>query len=57
VKYGLACAWAYVQDRSISVLNLALARDLSSGEVTAPDDFRVSGLGFFQSGEVTLRDD
>jgi len=57
VEHRLACAWAYVQDRSVSVLDFALARDLSGGKMTASDDLSVGGLGLFQSGEMTLRND
>lgn len=57
VKDRLARARAYVQDRSISVLDFTLARNLCGREMTAADDFGVSGLCFFQSGEMALRND
>lgn len=55
VEYGLAGAGTYVQHCSISLLDVALPRDLRCRDVTAPDDLGVSGLGFFQSGEMTFR--
>jgi len=54
---GLSGAGADVEDGAVSLLDVALAGDLGSGEVAAANDFRISGLGFFQSGEMFLRND
>jgi len=57
MKHGLACAWAYVQDRSVSVFDFALACNFCGSEMTAANDFGIGGLGFLQSGEMTFRND
>ena len=57
VKYGLPGAWADVEDGAVSLLDVALARDLGGGEVAAADDFRVGRLGLFQSGKMFLGND
>jgi len=57
VKDRLACAWTYIQDSSISVLDFALTRDLRGGDMTAPYDFGIVSLGFLQSSEMTLWND
>lgn len=57
MEHRLARAWAYVQDRSITVLDFALARYLRGSEVTASDNLGIGSLCFFQTREVTLRKD
>ncbi len=50
----LSGAGAHVEDRAVSLLDVALAGDLGGGEVAAADDFGVGGLGLFQSGKMFL---
>jgi hypothetical protein len=57
VKYGLSGTGADVEDGAVSLLDVALARDLGGGEVAAADDFGVGGLGFFQSGKMFFGND
>jgi hypothetical protein len=57
VEDGLSGAGADIEDGAVSLLDVALAGDLSGGEVTAADDFGVGGLGFFQSGKMFFRND
>ena len=57
VEDGLAGAGADVEDGAVALLDVALAGDLGGREVAAADDFGVGGLGFFQSGEMTLWND
>ena len=57
MKDRLTCAGADIEDGAVSLLDVALAGDLGGGEVAATDDFGISGLGFVQSGKVSLRDD
>jgi len=57
VEDGLSGAGADVQDGAVSLLDVALAGDLSGGEVAAADDFRVAGLSFFQSGKMFFGND
>ena len=45
MEHRLARAWAYVQDRSITVLDFALARYLRGSEVTASDNLGIGSLG------------
>jgi hypothetical protein len=54
---GLSGAGADVEDGAVSLLDVALASDLCSGEVAAADDFRVDGLGLSQSGEMFFGND
>ena len=57
MKHRLACPWAHVQDGAISLLDFALTCDLCGSEMTASNNFGIGGLGLFQSGEMTLRND
>ena len=57
VEDGLTGAGADVEDGAVSLLDVALARDLGSGEVAAADDFGVGSLGLFQSSKMLLGDD
>ena len=54
VKHRLPRAGANVQHSSIPALNLAFARNLRRGKVTASDDLCVGSFRFFQSGEMPL---
>ncbi len=45
VEDGLSGAGADVEDGAVSLLDVALAGDLSGGEVAAADEFGVGGLG------------
>ena len=44
VEDRLSGAGADVEDRAVSLLDVALARDLRGGEMTAADDFRVGSF-------------
>lgn len=57
MKYRLAGAGADVEHGAVSVFNIALAGDLSGGQVTASDQFSVFFLCLFQSGKVLLGND
>src|SRR5271170_7435564 len=57
VKDGLSRARANVQHCAVSLLNVALPRDLSGGEVAAPDEFSITGPRLFQSREMLARND
>jgi hypothetical protein len=57
VEDGLSGAGADVEDGAVSVLDVALACDVSGGEVATADDFCVGGLGLFQSGKMFFGDD
>ena len=52
VEDGLPGTWADVEDSAVSLLDFALARDLSSGQMAAADDLRVGTFGFFQSSKM-----
>jgi len=54
---GLPGARADVEHGAISLLDVAFASDLGGGEMTAPDEFRVRSLGFFQSRKMFFGDD
>jgi hypothetical protein len=57
VKYRLPGAGADIEHCAVSVLDIALARNLRSSEMTAAYHFGVGGLGFLQSGKVFLGND
>jgi hypothetical protein len=57
VEDGLSGAGADVEDGAVSLLDVALARDLGGGEVAAANDFGVGGFRFFQSGKMFLGND
>jgi len=57
MKYRLTGARANVDNRSVSLLDAALASDFGRGEMAASDEFGVGGCGFFQSGKVFLGND
>lgn len=57
VEHRLSGAGADVEDGAVSVLDFALAGDLSGGEMAAPDEFRISQFSFFQSRKMFLGDD
>lgn len=57
VKDGLACTGADIKDRSVSMFDVALARNLRCSEMAAADDLCVGGFGFLQSSKMTLRND
>jgi len=46
VKDGLACAGPNIEDGSISLFDIALARNLGRREMTAANDFCIGGFGF-----------
>jgi len=46
VKDGLACAGADIKDGSISLLDIALARNLGRRKMTAANDLCIGGFGF-----------
>ena len=50
-------AGANVEDGAVSLLDVALAGDLSGGQMAAADDFRVGGLGLFQSSKMFFGND
>lgn len=52
VEYGLPGPGADIEDGSVALLNIALAGDVSGGEVAAADDLGVGGLGFLQSRKM-----
>lgn len=52
VKHGLSGSGPHVQHGAVSVFNIALAGDLSGGEVAAADQFRVFRFRFLQSREM-----
>ena len=56
VEYGLSGAGADVEDGAVSLFDVALAGNLGGGEVTAADEFGISGLGFFQSSKMLFRE-
>jgi hypothetical protein len=53
----LSGAGADVEDGAVSLLDVALARDLCGGQMAAADDFGVSGLGLLQSGKMFFGND
>src|SRR5580698_9244183 len=57
VEDRLPSAGPNVQNGTVSLLDIALARDLSGGQVAAPNDFGVAGLRFFQSCKMFFGDD
>ena len=57
VEDRLSGAGANVEDGAVCLLDIALARNLRGGEVAAPDEFGVGGLGFLQSREMFLGND
>lgn len=46
VKDRLACAGTDIEDRSVSLFDVALARNLRCGKMAATDDLCIGGLGF-----------
>jgi hypothetical protein len=56
MKHGLSRARAHVEYRSVSLLDVALARDLRRRQMATSDDFGILSLRFFQSGKVFLWD-
>jgi hypothetical protein len=57
VEDGLACAGADVEDRAVSLLDFALARNLRGGEMASADHLGVRRFRFFQAGEMFLGND
>jgi hypothetical protein len=57
VKDGLSGTGADVEDGAVSLLDVALACDLSGGEMAAANDFGICGFGFFQPGKMSLGND
>jgi hypothetical protein len=57
VEDRLSGTGAHVEDRSVSLLDVALAGDFGGCEVAAANDFRVGSFGFFQSRKMFLRND
>jgi len=57
VEDRLSGAGADIENRSVSLLDVALARNLRGGEVTAANDFRVGSFCLFQSRKMFLRND
>ena len=55
MKHRLSGAGADIEDGAVSMLDSALACDLSGREMAAADDLGVCGLGFFQSCEMSFR--
>ena len=47
VEDRLSGAGPYVENGAVSLLDVALARDLRGDEMAAPTEFRVAGLRFF----------
>ena len=57
VEDGLSRARADVEDGAVSLLDVALAGDLRRRQMAAADQFRVFGLGLFQSGKMFFGND
>lgn len=57
VEDRLSGAGADVEDGAVSLLDVALARDVRGGEMTAADDFGVGVFCFFQSSKMLLGND
>jgi hypothetical protein len=57
VKDGLPGAGADVENSAISMLDIALASDLRRGQMASADNLGVGDFGFFQPGEMSLRND
>jgi hypothetical protein len=57
MEHGLSCVGADVEHGAVSILDVALAGDLSGGKVTAADDLGVGCLSFFQSSKMFLGND
>ena len=55
MKHRLPCAGTHVEHGPVSLLDVALARNLGGGQVAAANHFGVLGLRFFQSGKMSLR--
>jgi hypothetical protein len=56
VKYRLSRFWANVDDGAVPLLDVPLACNLSGGQMTTSNHFRIFGLRLFQSGKMFLRD-
>ena len=56
MKHRLSCARTYVEYGAITVLDVALTGDFSRSQMTSANQFRVFGVGFFQSGKMLLGD-
>jgi len=54
---GLSGARPDVQDSPVSLLDIALPRDLGRGEMAPANDFRIGGVGFFQPSQMFFRND
>ncbi len=57
MKHRLPRSRAHVQHGAVSLLDVALARDLSRREVAAANHFGILGLRLFQSSKMFLGDD
>ncbi len=57
VEDRLSRAGTDIEDRAVSLLDVALAGYLGGGEVATADDFGVGRLGFLQSREMFLGND
>ena len=53
----LPCAGADVEDRAVSLLDVALARDPRRRKMAIPDQFGIRGFCFFQSRKMFLGND
>jgi hypothetical protein len=57
VEHRLTCVGADVDYGPVATLQTSLTGNLGGGEVAVADDLRITGLGFFETGEVALGDD
>jgi hypothetical protein len=57
VKHRLSGARTYVQNCSVSLLDLALAGDFGSRKMASAYYFGIFRLRFFESGEMVFRND
>ena len=57
VEDGLACARADVEHGAVPVFDVALASDVSGGQMAASDQFSVLFLCFLQSGKMFFGND
>jgi hypothetical protein len=55
VEDRLSGARPNIEDGAVSLLDVALARDLGGSKVAAADHFGVGGLRLFQSSKMFLR--
>jgi hypothetical protein len=56
MEYRLSGAGADIEDGSIALLDIAMARDVGGSEMAAADQFGISGFGFFQAREMLSGD-